>query len=232
MFRATSFIALLLVVLLASSGEAAAAQGWRRPLGGGVMAKAFAYDRGAPFVRGARRGIDLSASPGARVGAVCGGVVTWAGRVPGWGKGVTLRCPRGLVATELGLASVAAARGARVLPGTTLGRLWSQGVLRVAARRAHDRFGYVDPAPLFVADAVPPAVAPSPLARRPRVPRRVALRPAPVLVPHPAAARAPARPPLPILAGAALLALAASGGVVRGRRARRRWAPEPAAVQR
>jgi hypothetical protein len=51
-------------------------------------------------------------------------------------------------------------------------------------------------------------------------------------VPRPVAARAPARPPLPILAGAALLALAASGGVVGRRRARRQQAPELAAVGR
>jgi hypothetical protein len=233
MFRATSSIAVLLLVLFASSGEAAAAaQGWRRPLGGGVVAKAFAYDRGTPYVRGARRGIDLSAAPGARVGAVCGGVVTWAGRVPGWGRGVTLLCPQGLVATELGLASVVAARGARVLPGTAIGRLWSRGVLRVGARRGDDHFGWIDPAPLFAAEARPPAIAPSPLARRSRGPRRVGPRPALMRVPRPVAARAPVRPPLPILAGAALLALAASGGVVRRRHVRRQRAPELAAVGR
>jgi hypothetical protein len=232
MVRVSPFIALVLLGLLASA-ETAAAQGWRRPLDGGVVVKAFAYDRGTPFVRGGRRGIDLSASPGARVAAVCGGVVTWAGRVPGWGRGVTLRCPSGLVATELGLASVAVARGAHVVPGSTTGRLWLRGVLRVGARWGDDRLGWIDPAPLFGEQAEPPAVAPPPVARRPRrAPRPVVPRSARALAPRPVASPSPARPPLPIAVGAALLALAASGGVVRRRRARRRWTPELATVQR
>jgi murein DD-endopeptidase MepM/ murein hydrolase activator NlpD len=229
--RVAPLIATVLLVLLAP-GEAVASGHWRRPLPGGAIARPFAYERSAPFAGGRRRGIDVAAAPGARVGAVCGGVVAYAGRVPGWGRGVTLRCADGLVATELGLASLAVGRGARVVPGLTLGRLASTGLLRVGARRPRDRFGYVDPAPLFGEDADPPAVAPTPgRARRPRplVPR-LAVRPA--VAPRRIERGAPARPPLPILAGVALLALAGTGGVARHRQARRRPAPEMAVVQR
>lgn len=226
MSRVAPLIATVLLILLAPE-EAVAAGRWRRPLPGGAIAQPFTYERSAPFAGGRRRGIDVAASPGVPVGAVCGGVVAHAGRVPRFGRGVTVRCADGLVATELGLASLAVARGARVVPGTRLGRLASSGVLRVGARRPGDRFGYVDPAPLFgdQRDA-PPAIAPPPVAARRRgaAPRPVAV---PVL-----ADPAPARLPLPILAGTGLLALGASGGLVRRRRARPRPAPGPAAVQR
>ena len=236
MLRLTPFIATVLLVLHAT-GEAVAAEGWRRPLDGGRVARAFAYDRAAPFAGGARRGIEVSAASGARVGAVCGGVVTWAGRVPRWRKGVTLRCPRGLVATELGLASVAVARGEHLAPGTTLGRLWSRGVLRVGARRGRDRFGWIDPAPLFEdRDPSPPPVPPVPLAsRRPSTPRvaprpaQPARRAAPLRAPRVLGARAavaatprPAPSPLPavfVLAGLGLLAgTAGTMSIVRARR--------------
>ncbi|HET6505260.1 MAG TPA: M23 family metallopeptidase [Baekduia sp.] len=225
-------IATVLLALLASE-QAVASGRWRRPLPGGAIARPFTYERSAPFAGGRRRGIDVSGSPGARVGAVCGGVVAYAGRVPRWGRGVTLRCADGLVATELGLASSTVGRGARVLPGATLGHLAAVGVLRVGARRPGDRFGYVDPARLFGEDEAPPGVAPpaSP-SRRARRTRRPAPAARPVVVPRAGATPAPARPPLPILAGAGLLALAAGGGVVGQRRVRRRPAPEWAAVQR
>jgi hypothetical protein len=225
---------LIAIVLLVSfaPGEAVAAGHWRRPLPGGAIARPFTFERAAPFAGGRRRGIDVAATPGASVGAVCGGVVAYAGRVPRWGRGVTLRCADGLVATELGLTSLAVGRGARVLPGTRLGRLASTGVLRVGARRPSDRFGYVDPAPLFGADAEPAPVAPAPLARRTRRTPRPSVAPRPALVARPVAAAAPTRPPPAILAGAALLAGAAGGGVARRRRGRRRWTPEMAAVQR
>ncbi|WP_445152292.1 peptidoglycan DD-metalloendopeptidase family protein [Baekduia sp. Peel2402] len=231
MFRLTPFIATVLLVLHAT-GEAVAAEGWRRPLDGGAVAKAFVYDRATPFAGGARRGIDVAAASGARVGAVCGGVVTWAGRVPRWGKGVTLRCPRGVVATELGLASVAVARGEQLAPGATLGRLSPRGVLRVGARRSGDRFGWIDPVPLFDAggDATPllvppvprrlsrPRVAPGPTTAAARHPARRVTRPQPSAVaPH------IAPPPLPTaLAVAGLGLLVSAAGTTSIVRARRR----------
>jgi hypothetical protein len=233
----------LLVVSMLSATEgvddAAARERWRRPLPGGAVAGSFAFDRAAPYERGRRRGIDMRARPGARVAAVCSGVVTHAGRMPRWGRGVTVRCGGdGLVATELGLASVAVARGEWVVAGAAVGRLASRGVLRLGARVAARRHGYVDPAALLRegegGDPAWPSVAPAPRAavRPPRgtaTAPRAGARPA-VSVAEPAAASA--SPSWTIPAGLALLAAAASTTrTARGRR-RRRVPAGALAVQR
>lgn len=240
----------LLVVSMLSATEgvdgAAARERWRRPLPGGAVAGSFAFDRAAPYERGRRRGIDFRARPGARVLAVCSGVVTHAGRVPRWGRGVTLRCGGdGLVATELGLASVAVARDGWVVAGAEVGRLAARGVLRLGARVAGRRHGYVDPAALLGGGEGPtwPSVAPPPARGRRtgapraraagRIPRAVvrpaAASPAPRVVARPAAATFP---PWPVPAGFALLAAAATTTrTARGRR-RRRIPAGALAVQR
>jgi murein DD-endopeptidase MepM/ murein hydrolase activator NlpD len=184
---------------------------WRRPLDGATVIRTFSFDPAAPYVRGRRRGIDLRDRPGAPVLAACSGTVTHAGRVPRWGPGVTLRCG-GLVATELGLGSVAVARGAPVLAGSALGRLGARGVLRLGARRASGRQAYVDPLALLGGgESSPPVVAPPPPrrpGRRAPGPPKPLVRPAPV----PAATSAPTRLPWPIWAGLGLLAVGAGGG--------------------
>jgi hypothetical protein len=170
---AVAFAALDAGVALAASGR------WRPPLPGATVSGAFTFDRAAPYARGGRRGIDLRGLPGARVVAACAGTVTYAGRVPGWGRGVSLRCG-GLVATELGLASAAVARGARVWPGAVVGRLAPRGLLRLGARRVGDRHGYVDPLELL-GDGdrwVPPSVVPR---RRPAGRRRPRALPPPAM---------------------------------------------------
>jgi murein DD-endopeptidase MepM/ murein hydrolase activator NlpD len=230
---------LVLVMLLGAGlfvldvGGAAAAQRWRMPVPRATVVGAFGFDRAAPYAGGQRRGIDVRGEPGARVVAACAGIVTYAGRVPGWGRGVSLRCG-GLVATELGLVSASVARGARLWPGATLGRLGARGLLRLGARRASSRQGYVDPLGLLSRDErpSPPAVAPrggpavrprsrftSPAA--PATSRRAATAVAPVATPHPTATVAPHDVALPWSAWAGLALLAASaggGGVVRRHR--------------
>jgi hypothetical protein len=223
----------LLVVSMLSATEgvdgAAARERWRRPLPGGAVAGSFAFDRAAPYEHGRRRGIDIRARPGARVLAACSGVVTHAGRVPRWSRGVTLRCGDGLVATELGLVSVAVARDGWVVAGATVGRLASRGVLRLSARVAGRRHGYVDPAALLgdgEGDPAWPAVAPPPRAAA-RLPRGTVT--APRVAAQPVATPAP---PWPVPAGLALLATAATTTrTARGRR-RRRVPAEALAVQR
>jgi Peptidase family M23 len=243
---ATTF---LLPLLAAPAAQAAA---WHRPLQDGTTARPFVYDRTAPFVAGQRRGIDVAGPPGARVAAVCTGVVRHAGRVPRWGRGVTLRCADGLIATELGLARTTVDRDAPVVAGMEVGRLAAGGVLRVGARRPGERSGYVDPAALFGEEGEgAPQVAPPPGTARPRATRRPGARGEPRAVgepralpsssprplhagsPRPASAPAP-HPPLALLAGLALLATTATGGAVaRRRRTRpRRPAAGMAALQR
>jgi murein DD-endopeptidase MepM/ murein hydrolase activator NlpD len=226
------------LVLLLRPGPAGAAERgspgvWRWPLRGEIV-QAFHYSRTRPFAAGARRGIDVAGSPGARVGAACAGRVTFAGRVPSFGRGVTVRCGA-VVATHLGLGRVAVRRGAAVAAGDRLGALGAVGRLRLGARRAADRFGYVDPQALL-GDAPaggPPPVAP--LGRAPRAPLTPAARPwvrvpaRPVPRPRPVAApgeRVPAAPaPVPAAAWAGLVLVAAGlplGGLVRRDRRRRR----------
>jgi hypothetical protein len=241
----------LVLVLLLGAGlfvidvGAAAAQRWRMPLPRAVVVGAFRFEPAAPYAAGRRRGVDLRGVPGARVVAPCAGVVTYAGRVPVWEHGVSLRCG-GLVATELGLASATVARGTRVWPGAVVGRLASRGLLRLGARRADDRQGYMDPLRLLDRGDpfAPPPVAPR---ARPAIrPRSGAMPPvAPVAIRHPVAVLRPVGvsdavrgawpvatvPPVPVAptvpwsawAGIGLLAVGAGGGgVARWRRRRPR----------
>jgi len=214
-----------------TAGRPAAAPPWRRPVTGSVERR-FAYDRGRPFARGARRGVDLRAAAGAPVRAPCSGRVTHAGPVPGRRRGVTVRCGP-LRATVLGLATTAVHRGARVHAGARIGTA-AGPTLRLGARAATDRFGYVDPLRLLAADG-PHGVTPHgvpPLGRAPRAPRALpphAARPVRTQPPH--AARpvraphaAPQRAPLAALLGIALLT--AATGV--GRLVTRSSAPRPA----
>jgi Peptidase family M23 len=243
---------LLLVVVLGAAltvldvGAAVAAPRWQMPLAKAAVVGAFSFERAAPYARGRRRGVDLRGVPGARVVAVCAGVVTYAGRVPGWGRGVSLRCGR-LVATELGLASASVARGARLRPGATVGRLGRSGLLRLGARWSGLRQGYVDPLGLLGDGerSAPPAVAPrgGPTVRpRSRVappeapgagPRAVTAV-GPVATPHPTAVGAlrGAALPWPAWAGLALLAASAGGGGAARRHRRRRGRTGMALAQR
>jgi hypothetical protein len=218
-------IVLLAALTLAVPGRAAAASTthdrWRRPLPGAAVVRAFSFDPAAPYARGRRRGIELRARPGTPVLAACAGTVTHAGRVPRWGPGVTLRCGR-LVATELGLASLAVHRGAHVSSGGVLGQVGPRGVLRLGARRATGRQAYLDPLTLLAADprgpASPPAVAPPPRGRRVRArPRPPSRR-----VSTPVADPAPLALPWPVWAGVGLLAAGAAGGTTARARRRRR----------
>jgi peptidase M23-like protein len=209
---------LMLVVVLGAGlfaldvGAAAAAQRWRMPLARATVVGPFAFSRAAPYASGQRRGIDVRGVPGARVVAACAGTVTYAGRVPGWGRGVSLRCGR-LVATELGLASASVARGARLWPGAMLGRLGRSGRLRLGARRVGLRQGYVDPLGLLSGDErSEPPVAPV-------AGRRVVAGP---VTPYPSAVASPHETALswPAWAGLALLAAALGGGGVARRHGR------------
>ena len=220
----------LVVLALVMPRGAAGAAGWQWPLRGPVVG-AFHVSRAAPFARGQRRGIDLSARPGAAVRAACPGRVTFGGPLPRRGLAVSVRCGA-LVATYLGLGRLAARAGSRVGRGETLGTLGASGRLRLGARRAGDRRGYLDPRTLM-ADRRP---AQGPLGPAPRALRVRAARPSrPASQPlqfAPAAPRAAAPRPLPWPAYPALALVACAlpvGGLVRRRHRRARPAPVAAA---
>jgi hypothetical protein len=226
------------VMALVLPHHAAGASGWRWPLRGPVVG-AFHVTPRAPFARGQRRGIDVSGPPGAVVRAACPGRVTFTGALPHRGLGVSVRCGS-LIATYLGLGRLATRAGSRLGGGDGIGTLGASGRLRLGARRASDRRGYVDPM-LLLADGAPPlprlapralrrrplpptGPAPRALRRRPRSPTRPAPRPiAPATPPAPGSAAAPHRLPWPAYPALALAASALPlGGLLQWRRRRAR----------
>jgi len=191
---------------------------WRWPLRGRVVG-AFRLTPQAPFARGQRRGIDVAAAPGATVRAACPGRVTFAGPLPHAGLAVTVRCGS-LVATYLRLGELVIRRGARAAVGQRLGALGPEGRLRLGARRAGDRRGYVDPLTLLhdPAPTAPPTLGPPP---RPRLPRPSPIAPArPRSAPPPARAE-PRSLPWPAYPALALIATALPVGSLVHRRRRR-----------
>ena len=161
----------------------------------GTIVRGFAYGAD-PFARGLHRGIDLAAADGAPVRAACSGRVTFAGRAGANGRTVTIRCGAWSV-TQLPLASLAVRAGEHIAAGAALGEAGAAAGhegLHLGVRRAHDRFGYVDPAPLLHTPAphAPPAA-----------PIRTTLRhrpPPPLPAPLPSRLRhtSPPRPPAPL----------------------------------
>jgi murein DD-endopeptidase MepM/ murein hydrolase activator NlpD len=211
------------VMALVLPHHAAGARGWRWPLRGPVVG-AFDLAPGAPFARGQRRGIDVAARPGTVVRAACPGRVTFTGPLPHRGLAVTIRCGS-LNATYLGLGRLATRTGSRLVRGDAIGTLGASGRLRLGARRASDRRGYIDPL-LLLADGAPPlphlGPAPRALRRRPVPPTRPAPRPiAPATPPAPGSAAAPRRLPWPAYPALALVASGLPLGGLLHRRRRR-----------
>ena len=161
--------------------------------------------------------------------AACPGRVTFTGALPRRGLAVSVRCGS-LMATYLGLGRLAAAQGlprrAAATPSAPLG---ATGRLRLGARRASARRGYVDPL-LLLADGArpprPPPAGPAPraLRRPPFPPTRPAPRPiAPARPPAPGSAATPRGLPWPAYPALALIASALPvGGLLHRRRRRMR----------
>ncbi len=184
---------------------------WRWPLHGPLVGH-FRVTPRLRYAGGQRRGIDVAAPPGTAVRAACAGRVTFTGSLPRFGRAVSMRCGA-LIATYLRLARVQVARGAIVAPGQPLGTLGAAGVLRLGARRAADRRGYLDPLRLLRdPDPQLPDLGPAPRSRRPRAewparprarplaapPRLLSARRRPLVAPPPAThARSPRAAPTP-----------------------------------
>lgn len=192
-------------VLCACAGAptSAAARGWELPVDGEVLRPfSIGPDRYAP---GQHRGVDLTAPPGTAVRAACAGRVSFAGRVPGGGRTVSVRCGR-LAATYQHLGVVAVRRGQVVLARSRIGTVGSPQPrphvhlgARVAATGTYlDPLGLLSRAPR----STPP---PLPVLRRapPPAPRRAPLRPrylpppAPLVRPRSVPHALPGAPPVP-----------------------------------
>ncbi|MBW3607129.1 MAG: peptidoglycan DD-metalloendopeptidase family protein [Actinobacteria bacterium] len=229
----------VLLASFAAMTTAAIAREWIRPVDGPVVRPfSVGADR---YAAGQHRGVDLAAAPGSRVRAACGGRVSFAGRVPGGGRTVSMRCGS-LVATYQHLGSVAVERGQVVMPGGRIGR---SGEARPAPHvhlgaRVAATGEYRDPVELFAGGPGGP-IAPVPVLRRAPPPgpapggRPLGAAPAPVraraplalpVAPRAAPAAMPLphavsdRLPLPVWLGLALvvLGLPLGGGVVAARR--------------
>lgn len=218
-------VRLLVVALLVLSAVPASARGapWRSPVDGEVAGR-FAYSPTRPFAAGARRGADLMAAPGTTVRAACSGRVSFAGRLPSGGRGVSVRCG-GLTATHLGLGAVAVRRGVRIRAGAPVGVAGRGGVIRLGARVTARRFGWVDP--LALIGERPPASPAAPLGRAPRptAPRTAPAPRAPLVrrAPRPAVSRPPtAAVPHVVWVGLGLVAAGLPIGGMATRRRRRR----------
>jgi len=223
------------VLLLAALAAAAPGPRLAAPVDGAIT-EGFSY-AGDPFAPGHHRGVDLAAAPGAPVRAACAGRVTFAARAGANGVAVTVRCGAWSV-THLPLRRAAVRAGEHVLPGARIGDAGASrghAGLHLGVRRATDRLGYVDPAPLLghVRPAPPPPGG-APRRPAPPPPRPAPLPSRPVSRPGSSPAARPVRRPVapwPVWAGLALLLSGAIGaGTVRA--ARKRRAPLPRAVAR
>jgi murein DD-endopeptidase MepM/ murein hydrolase activator NlpD len=177
---AAAALALIAAVLASLAVPSAAlAERWLRPVPGEV-ARPFGYSRAAPFARGAHRGADLTARPGAAVRSACPGRVVHAGAVAAPALVVSVRCG-GRRVSYLPLATVAVRAGDQVRAGTRLGTLAAgHGGLHLGVRREADPFGYEDPAALLPprAPRQPPTLTPADRRDRPASAPRPAPRPA------------------------------------------------------
>lgn len=225
-------IALSLVVLVLAA-PAAHGGSWQRPLDGPLL-RAFTLGEN-PYARGQHRGVDLGAPPGSRVRGACAGHVEFAGRVPGGGQTVSVRCGE-IVATYQQLGTIVVRAGQRVAGGAPVGFVGRSSDPRV--RRSHVHLGareaatghYVDPLTLLrdaptAVPLLPPAAPPRPRLAAPR------LAPAPAMAPRavPLAPRAAARVPALALPWVVWLGLASVGlalpvGTIVSVRRRRRGA--------
>jgi murein DD-endopeptidase MepM/ murein hydrolase activator NlpD len=186
--------ALAAAVLIPPAVPSSALAGrWLRPVPGEV-ARSFSYARAAPFERGAHRGVDLAAAPGALVRSACTGTVVHAGPVARAGGVVSVRCGARRV-SYLPLARVAVRAGAATRAGAPIGTVAAgHGGLHLGVRREADRFGYEDPLALIAPRRTAPRTPTTPPAARPPSPRRA---PRPVAAPRVPAARPAAAPRVP-----------------------------------
>ncbi|HZG35723.1 MAG TPA: M23 family metallopeptidase, partial [Gaiellaceae bacterium] len=123
-----------------------------------------------PYAGGQHRGVDLGAAVGTPVRAPAGGTVSFAGALPGHGRGVTILTADGYAVTLLQLATTTVARGAAVAEGAVVGSVGASGDARTTAPHVHlgvrvavEPHGYVDPLGLLP-PREPIPVAPGPTA--------------------------------------------------------------------
>src|SRR5581483_4075634 len=144
-----------LFIFFATLVLAPAAGAWTWPVDG-VVLQAFSFDRAHPYDGGQHRAIQVSGEVGEAVRAPVGGLVAWAGTVPGSGRSLTIQTDDGWSVTLTHLGSVTVDRGATVAEGDgvgTVGPSTEPGVsdpfVELGVRSTSDEQGYVDPLALL-----------------------------------------------------------------------------------
>jgi hypothetical protein len=162
-------IGLAVVFSLALCGEATA---WSWPADGAVL-RPFALGVDA-YAGGQHRGVDVAGPDGSGVRAPASGVISFAGSLPTYGRGVTILTADGYAVTLVHLGTIGVAKGDTVSEGATVGTMGTSGTpeqsvpsVHLGIRRASEEEGYVDPLGLLppratVAPTSPAATAPSP----------------------------------------------------------------------
>jgi Peptidase family M23 len=152
-------LALGVVWLGVTAGEARGSPGWRWPVEGRVIT-AFSNDAANPYAGGMHRGIDIAAPAGAAVVAAHAGAVTYAGALGYSGLTVAVRTTDGYVTSYLHLGAVSVRRGDQVEAGRAMGEVGTTGRrskpephLHFGVRVAGAESGYVDPLSLLPAPA-------------------------------------------------------------------------------
>ncbi len=197
-------LALVAVVALVLAPSANA---WSWPCEGSVLRPFSLVDD--PYAAGQHRGIDVGCGAGAGVGAPASGTVTFAGSLPGMGRGVTIQTADGYAVTLVQLRATTVSRGDAVDEGATVGAVGESEDpvtraphVHLGVRVSSDANGYLDPLSLLPRrPAVPPpasAAPPPPVAvaqpvSKPQMPAAPVAPAAPPAVQPPVAA-APAQP--------------------------------------
>jgi hypothetical protein len=140
----------LLPVLFALQVGVQPALAWTWPVDGPVLRPFVLGDD--PYAAGQHRGIDVGGAAGAPVRAAAGGIVSFAGTVPGGGRTVTIQTADGYSVTLVHLGSFTVARGSLVAEGDIVGSVGPSGEPELAEPYVHlgvrltaDPNGYLDP---------------------------------------------------------------------------------------
>jgi hypothetical protein len=165
-------LVIALPALLAFLVGAVPAVAWTWPVEGPVLQK-FALGSD-PFAGGQHRGVDVGAPEGTAVLAPAGGVIAFAGTVPGGGRAITIETPDGYAVTLVHLGALAVERGAIIGEGERVASIGPSGEVEHAVPYVHlgirvtaDENGYLDPLAFLPA---PAAQTPSPAETSPEPP--------------------------------------------------------------
>jgi hypothetical protein len=157
----------LLPVLIAFQAGAPPALAWTWPADGPVLE---AFELGDdPYAAGQHRGIDVGGERGSPVLAPAGGVVSFAGTVPGGGRTVTVRTSDGYSVTLVHLGSIDIAAESVVSEGARVGTMGPSGdaehprpYVHLGVRVTSDPNGYLDPLSFLPDHEADPPATPAP----------------------------------------------------------------------